>query len=725
MSGGEDGQILLWDGDGKFLIEIDRLSHPVATVSFSADSQKVVASGFPGKETHVYAIPSGDRLFVFPHHTNTVEASAFYGDALVATAGGNDNDIYIWETESGAIKAHITTRGKWNLAVAFGENMNLAFGNTDLSPPDFEGAVPQHSPEYAPLMKSFDFTEMTLNLNPPEPPRFTRVQTSYQDTTLEWVANNELRIGNDGIIQNHRSYDGWIRSYTFTPDGNVVVGNSYSLKLYQRDGTFIRDFVGHTGEVLAVSVSGDGHILASGSDDQTIKLWNLATGECLATLFVASDHEWVCWTPQGYYAASAGGEKYIGWHLNQGKNRTALYYPVSVFRQQFHRPELVKHTIAVGNFDQALKEIDSKSGETAELTEVTQVLPPKVQWISPEPGAETSADTVRIQANIESDSDLSLVKILVNGRTQAAGRGLAMPDTASSADSVIDQEISLLPGRNEIVVFAANQHSGVASSKRTVVYRSEEHLPNLYVVVIGISEYFRSELRLEYADDDAKAMIRALRGQEGRLYRHINLKELYDTEATRANIVEAIEWLQQNTTQKDVAILFIAAHGTNEDGKYFLVPADTDPDDLVTTGVSWQVFSEILGNLPSKVLLFLDTCHSGQLGRDVQIAPRQTNNTEALRTLASEEYGVVILAASTGSESSLEHPDWGHGAFTKALLEAIEQGLADYSEDGIIYLRELDLYVADRVEALTDGAQHPTTQKPSTISRFPIVQVEK
>ncbi len=49
------------------------------------------------------------------------------------------------------------------------------------------------------------------------------------------------------------------------------------------------------------------------------------------------------------------------------------------------------------------------------------------------------------------------------------------------------------------------------------------------------------------------------------------------------------------------------------------------------------------------------------------------------------------MAASTGWEFSQEHPAWEHGAFTKALLDALEQGKADYSDDGIIHLRELDL----------------------------------
>jgi hypothetical protein len=153
------------------------------------------------------------------------------------------------------------------------------------------------------------------------------------------------------------------------------------------------------------------------------------------------------------------------------------------------------------------------------------------------------------------------------------------------------------------------------------------------------------------------------------------------------------------------------------------IKGKTYPTKIRETGMSWSDLYSTLGSLPSRVLLFLDTCRSGQLGQDVYTLKKQMDNTEALRTLSSDEYGVVILAASTGSEYSMEHPDWGHVAFTKSLLAALDQGKADYSGDGTIHLRELDLYVAERVASLTRGQQHPTTQKPSSISRFPVVQV--
>jgi len=87
--------------------------------------------------------------------------------------------------------------------------------------------------------------------------------------------------------------------------------------------------------------------------------------------------------------------------------------------------------------------------------------------------------------------------------------------------------------------------------------------------------------------------------------------------------------------------------------------------------------------------------------------------------LTSAENGAVVFASSTGRQFALEDPKWGNGAFTKALLEGL-QGQADFGKDGIITVNRLDLYLSERVKALTDGRQTPTTTKPRTIQDFPI-----
>lgn len=46
-------------------------------------------------------------------------------------------------------------------------------------------------------------------------------------------------------------------------------------------GNCLYTFQGHSSEVVSVAFSSDGKTLASGSDDETIRLWNVKTGECL------------------------------------------------------------------------------------------------------------------------------------------------------------------------------------------------------------------------------------------------------------------------------------------------------------------------------------------------------------------------------------------------------------------------------------------------------------
>ena len=64
--------------------------------------------------------------------------------------------------------------------------------------------------------------------------------------------------------------------------------------------------------------------------------------------------------------------------------------------------------------------------------------------------------------------------------------------------------------------------------------------------------------------------------------------------------------------------------------------------------------------------------------------------------------------------------EWGHGAFTKAVLEGL-RSKANYDGNRTIDIKELDLYVIQRVKTLTDGQQHPITETPKTMPSFPVV----
>ncbi len=73
-------------------------------------------------------------------------------------------------------------------------------------------------------------------------------------------------------------------------------------------------FVGHKDNVKCIEFVGheDGRYIASGSSDNTIKIWQVSNGECLATLQGHSSRVWdVSSTRTGKMLASASGDATI------------------------------------------------------------------------------------------------------------------------------------------------------------------------------------------------------------------------------------------------------------------------------------------------------------------------------------------------------------------------------------------------------------------------------
>jgi len=235
--------------------------------------------------------------------------------------------------------------------------------------------------------------------------------------------------------------------------------------------------------------------------------------------------------------------------------------------------------------------------------------------------------------------------------------------------------------------------------------------PNLYILSIGISDYQHEPIDLTFAHKDAQSIAQQFEETEGNLFGKVYSRQLLNEEASLLNIKKGLTWLEREATQKDVILLFVSAHGALDNkGNLYILPTDFISNDLFATGLNISSLTEGINGTPCKKLILLDACHSGQSAYDMLslASIKALNVNQAVESLLGQESGVTVMTSSSGKEFSYENPRWGHGAFTKAILEGL-RGRADYNHDQLVSLLELNLYVTQRVKELTGGQQHPYT----------------
>lgn len=482
--------------------------------------------------------------------------------------------------------------------------------------------------------------------------------------------------------------------------------------------------LGHSSSVSSLAFSPDGRYALSGSDDRTIKLWDVSTGRETCEMVGFNDGEWVVITPKGYFNASPNGAKHINVRL--GNN----VYSIDNFYSRFYRPELVQL---------ALTGKELPKGES--IVEILAKKPaPSVQILTPETGAVVDKESIDIAIKaVDNGGGIGDINVYLNGSQVANDtRGIAIKGKGTINEKVLSFGVPLLEGENEIRVIAFNSEGSMESMPATItiISKAVSGKPNIYAIVAGINEYRNKNISLRYAVPDAKAFAKILKEvARPPLFKNVHIKLLYTLDdTTKESIQRAFDGIRKKIRPNDIFVFYNASHGiidiVDETEQYYLLTSNVlllSSRHIGRDAMSQKELIQLIGTIPAqKKLIILDTCHAGKVGKEIAIAllqqTRGLTESTAIKLL-QRAVGSAVFSASSDTQQAIEGYK-GHGLFTYAIIEGLKGG-ADLNKDGYAKISELQDYVEEKVvtvsEQVFNRQQIPTIQ---TVANFPIGRIK-
>ncbi|MFM9847685.1 MAG: hypothetical protein ACKVP3_11055 [Hyphomicrobiaceae bacterium] len=524
-------------------------------------------------------------------------------------------------------------------------------------------------------------------------------------------------VATGALLQTFSGHENTVASIMFSRQGSQVLSAGYDGAVRIVDAATGRlHHVMQVGSMLDQAVfSPDDLRIATASRDGTIGIWNARSGSRIATLSTGSS-EWLAITPHGFFAGSQRDLPMLA--LVRGTTGTSL----AQVHQSLFNPDLVREALSgdpTGEVTTAASQLD-----------LTKVLdsgpPPTVVITSHAPGSVAKGELEKVTARVsDRGTGIGRIEWRVNGITV----GVTGTNGSPGPNHEVGLEVALETGENVVEVVAYNSANLLASpaARATVSFAANANAakPKLHVLAIGINAYDPAVAQpLNLAVADARAVGDAFKRAATNVYAAVQVHTVTDKQATLMGIEAAIRRLAQEVHPRDTVVIFAAAHGTSENGRFYLVPQDYPGGEgaLGRTAIGQDRIQHWLANIikARKVVLFLDTCESGALiaghtrGRDGNNASEasvgrlhEATGRPVLTAAAAGQYAHEGIIGTTGAR---------HGVFTWALLDGLRNGDAD--GDGVLKLAELAAHVQKVVPALAarfGGAARTAVAAPEPI----------
>jgi len=273
LSGSEDTTLKLWRLDtAECLRTLSGHTRAVTSVSVSPD-RRFALSGSRDGTVKLWNTDTGRCLRTFDADRQDVGTVAFSRDGRFALSGGHESAIKLWRIDAGFLHAaplslSRVTRSEALISAQTIYERELAQAREAIGSGDAAGAA-RHL-RRARSQPGFERT----------PEAMAAWASLYRH-----LAHGTLRAAWETAT--FTGHTDWVKSVCMSVDHRYALSGGFdgTMKLWDvASGECIRTFLGHKSGVMAVWLSQDSRLAWSGSLDKTIKMWDVESGNCLMTL---------------------------------------------------------------------------------------------------------------------------------------------------------------------------------------------------------------------------------------------------------------------------------------------------------------------------------------------------------------------------------------------------------------------------------------------------------
>lgn len=144
------------------------------------------------------------------------------------------------------------------------------------------------------------------------------------DKTVKlWFLSKNRNI----TLKGHSDWFGGIDSIAFTADSKLIASGSKdkTIKIWQVDtGRELMTFKGHDDHITSIAISSKNKLLASASKDKTLKLWTLTTGKLISEIDLKEEIRTVAFSPDSQILATGCSKGKIRLFKPQSKSSNEL-----------------------------------------------------------------------------------------------------------------------------------------------------------------------------------------------------------------------------------------------------------------------------------------------------------------------------------------------------------------------------------------------------------------